>query len=346
MPLCSPNLVAALLAAVLWVSPAVLADDLRSISQLAGQGQHGPALDRVNSYLAVHPGDVQGQFLKGVILAEQGKASDAIRVFSDITGKHPELPEPYNNLAVLYADQGQYDKARHALEMAIKTHPSYATAHENLGDVYAKMASDAYDKALQLDKNNARTQTKLAMVKELFSGTRPVAGAVKPESPARVTIAPPVATPVAATEQLKAGVPPPVEKAREPKEKSDVPDKPVSQEPNGPGRGVEDAVKGWARAWSAQDADAYLAYYGAGFSVPGGENREAWEKSRRARIGAPASIKVELAGIKVRMEGDDRATVSFRQSYRAGNVARRTSKSLALKKAGGKWYIEQELTDR
>lgn len=342
MPLCSPNLATALLAAVLWVSPAVLADDLRGISQLAEQGQHGQALERVNSYLAVHPGDVQGQFLKGVILAESGKASDAIRVFSDITGKHPELPEPYNNLAVLYADQGQYDKARHALEMAIKTHPSYATAHENLGDVYAKMASDAYDKALQLDKSNARTQTKLAMVKELFSGTRPVAGAVKPESPAKAAMAPPAA----ATEQLKAGVSPPAEKAREPKEKSDVPDKPVSQDSNGPRRAVEDTVRGWARAWSAQDADAYLAYYGAGFSVPGGESRDAWEKSRRARIGAPASIKVELAGIKVRMDGDDRATVSFRQSYRAGSVARRTSKSLALKRAGGKWYIEQELTDR
>ena len=32
--------------------------------------------------------------------------------------------------------------------MAIRTHPSYATAHENLGDIYAKMASQAYDKAL------------------------------------------------------------------------------------------------------------------------------------------------------------------------------------------------------
>jgi len=54
-------------------------------------------------------------------------------------------------IAVLYAGQGQYEKARQALEMAIRTHPSYATAHENLGDVYAKLASQAYDKALSLD---------------------------------------------------------------------------------------------------------------------------------------------------------------------------------------------------
>ena len=81
------------------------------------------------------------------------------------------MPEPYNNLAVLYASQGQYDKARKSLEMAIRTHPSYAIAHENLGDVYAKMASEAYDKALQLDRGNAAAQTKLAMIKDLFSSS-------------------------------------------------------------------------------------------------------------------------------------------------------------------------------
>src|SRR6185436_6783162 len=72
---------------------------------------------------------------------------------------------------VLYASQGQYDKARKSIEMAIRTHPSYAIAHENLGDVYAKMASEAYDKALQLDRGNAAAQTKLAMIKDLFSGS-------------------------------------------------------------------------------------------------------------------------------------------------------------------------------
>ena len=79
--------------------------------------------------------------MKGLILTEQGKPADAIKIFTGLTEDYPELPEPYNNLAVLYASQGQYDKARTALEMSIRTHPSYATAHENLGDIYAKMAS-------------------------------------------------------------------------------------------------------------------------------------------------------------------------------------------------------------
>jgi Tfp pilus assembly protein PilF len=45
----------------------------------------------------------------------------------------------------------QLDKARTALEMAIRTDPGYAIARENLGDVYARLASESYGQALQLD---------------------------------------------------------------------------------------------------------------------------------------------------------------------------------------------------
>src|SRR6185436_1952990 len=149
------------------------ADELQDANQLIKQGQLDRALDRVNAFLGKNPKDARGRFLKGIIFTEQNKPNDAIKVFTELTQDFPELPEPYNNLAVLYASQGQYDKARSSLEMAIRTHPSYATAHENLGDIYAKMASQAYDKALQLDKSNTTAQTKLNLIKELFPGVRP-----------------------------------------------------------------------------------------------------------------------------------------------------------------------------
>ena len=118
-------------------------DELQEAQQLLKQGQTDRALERVDQYLKSRPKDARGRFLRGILLAEQHKPNDAIRVFTELTQDYPELPEPYNNLAVLHASQGQYDKARNALEMAIRTHPSYATAHENLGDIYAKMASQA-----------------------------------------------------------------------------------------------------------------------------------------------------------------------------------------------------------
>ena len=165
-----PRITAFVLALGLSLSTTVWAqsDPLQDANQLFRQGQFDKAMDRVNGYLASRPKDARGRFLKGLILTEQNKPNEAIKVFTDLSQDYPELPEPYNNLAVLYASQGQYDKARNSLEMAIRTHPSYATAHENLGDIYAKMASQAYDKALQLDRSNQAAATKLNLIKDLF----------------------------------------------------------------------------------------------------------------------------------------------------------------------------------
>lgn len=148
---------------------AAQADGLREVSRLFEQRQLDQALDRVEAFLASRPRDARGRFMKGLILAEKSKSDEAIKVFTSLTEDFPELPEPYNNLAVLYASQGQYEKARAALEMAIRTHPGYATAHENLGDIYAKMASQAYEKALQLDSANTTARTKLNLIRDLFS---------------------------------------------------------------------------------------------------------------------------------------------------------------------------------
>src|SRR5690349_15236952 len=157
------------------------ADEYQEGSRLYKEGKRAEALERVNAFIAQHPKDARARFLKGVILAEQNKNAEAITVFTDLSEEYPELPEPYNNLAVLYANQGDYDKARKALEMAIRTHPSYAVAHENLGDIYATLASQAYDKALKLDNNNATARKKLALIKELVPA-KPAATLAKVEA--------------------------------------------------------------------------------------------------------------------------------------------------------------------
>src|SRR6476620_11816766 len=152
---------------------AARADDLQDATKLLKAGQHQQALERVNKILAAKPRDPQARFLKGLIFTDQGNSKEAIEIFTRLTQDYPELPEPYNNLAVIYAAQGQYEKARVALEQSIRTHPSYATAYENLGDVYAKLASQAYDKALQIDSNNKGAQNKLSLVRELVGGSAP-----------------------------------------------------------------------------------------------------------------------------------------------------------------------------
>ncbi|MBU3736198.1 MAG: tetratricopeptide repeat protein [Methylobacterium sp.] len=348
----APSILSALIVAILLAfGQGAAADELKDISQLAGQGQLTQALDRINSYIDSNPKDVQGQFLKGVILAEQNKSAEAIKIFTGITEKHPELPEPYNNLAVLYADQGQYEKARRALEMAIKTHPSYATAHENLGDIYAKMASDAYDKALQLDKGNARAQTKLAMVKELFTGNvkPPAMTIAKADAPPRVT--PPAASPSqpSTPASMPAPAPAPASRPATPEAVSTpAPDKEKADADIGKQEfsAAIAAARAWAKAWSAEDADAYLSHYAPDFKTPNGESRNAWEKSRRSRIKAAGKIHVELSNMRAEASGKDRVKVSFRQRYEAGNTAKRTQKTLEMVRKNERWLILQEITDR
>lgn len=333
------------------------ADNLKDIAQLADQGQQAAALDRINAYITANPKDVQALFIKGVILAEQNRRDEAIKVFTEITEKSPNLPEPYNNLAVLYADQGQYDKARKALESAIKTHPSYATAHENLGDIYARMASEAYDKALQLDSSNTRAQNKLALIRDLFSSskkalmaaskpgstvsaattTKPTTAAAKPAEAAK----PDVKTPTKTT-----NVDPEDPANAKAVAKATANAKPAASPSSTGDADIVAAVQGWAKAWSSKDLNGYFDSYGDSFTPPKGESRSAWEKTRRERINKPGNISVELSNIVVSDVTDNTAKVSFKQSYKSASLSQRTNKVLNMKKAGGKWVIEREIADK
>ena len=327
-------------------------DDLQDIARLMRQSQHAQALERVNQYLSSRPRDAQGRFLKGLIFVEQNKVTDAIDVFAKLSQDYPELPEPYNNLAVLYAAQGQYEKARQSLEMSIRTHPSYATAHENLGDVYTKLASQAYDKALQLDSTNSAAQTKLSLVRELISATnRPARpGAAKAAEPIKPTVVaaapkavPPESKPAAPAEPAKA-LPPPESKAAAPKASEKQADKgsPAGRTSPPSPEDVIKVVRAWAQAWSNKNVDIYLAFYAPGFKTPNGEPRADWEKSRRQRITAPKRIEVGVDAIKVAAIDASGATVNFRQHYRSDSLKVDSNKTLVMVRADGKWLIQQE----
>lgn len=328
------------------------AGEVEDIQQLLKTRQLPQALERADKFIAANPKDAQARFLKGIIQTEMGQPAEAIKTFSALASDYPQLPEPYNNLAVLYAQQNQLDKARAALTMAIQTNPSYAIAHENLGDLYARMASQSYDKALQLESGNPKVQTKLTLVRELFSkapqiaSAKQVAPAAKPvAAPApqaapstkpAVTATPPQAAPVAPQPAKQVASAPPA-----------APSKPAPAQADGreaEKQKIAAAVTAWAEAWSRKNANGYLAAYERDFRVPGGQKYADWAKERRERIAAPKSIEVKLSDIKVDMTGDSAAKVRFRQSYRSDRLSSTTSKTLLMQKSGGRWLIHEERT--
>ena len=314
------------------------ADEYGDVSQLLRSGKLSEAMVKADAYLAGKPNDPQMRFLKGVIQRSSGKQSDAFATFTLLTEDFPELPEPYNNLAVLYASQGQFDKARSALEMAIRTNPSYATAHENLGDVYARLASQAYNKALQLDGANAAVPPKLALIRELFGPANK--GQHPNVTAAAATANPPVAVAKpAASAPAPAAVPAPVAAASTPGAAAAKPAAGATSSDEA--KAAEEAVLAWAKAWSAKDMPTYLAAYGKEFVPPAKQSRSAWEEDRRKRIVGKASISVKLDNINVTVNGNA-AVAKFRQHYRAGALSVSSRKTLNLLKTGDHWLIIKE----
>ena len=339
--------------------------DLQDMNRLLKSGQAQQALDRANSYLTGKPKDPVGRFIRGLAQAELGKTNDAIMTFQSLTEDYPELPEPYNNLAVLYSSKGQFEKARVALELAIQTHPSYSTAHENLGDIYAKLASQAYDKALQLDKSNPNVATKLNLVRDLFS-TNPRANTaprVTASATALATTPPPVAisnasssaaatrpttvtqTQIAASAPARtvpsvatAGLPPQAPAKAEPAKAEPQKVAPVSDA----SAEVLAAVNAWASNWSSKNASGYLAAYSQDFKPDDDTPHSAWAATRRERITTPRRISVEVVGATVEMLSPTLAKVTFRQAYASDALKTRSRKTLTLAKEGSGWLITHE----
>ena len=336
------------------------ADDYADVNRLVRAGQLAEALTKADQYLAGKPRDPQMRFIKGVIQTEAGKPADAISTFTKITEDYPELPEPYNNLAVLYAGQSQFDKARAALEMAIRTNPSYATAHENLGDVYAKLASQAYSKALQLDGGNAAVQPKLALIRTLFSAEQkagvgasasrsaPVAaGAASTPRPAPVIVAAASAPKPAPVVVAAAPAPVPAVKpgpAATPAAPAPIAAAaPAAAVANGADKQVETAVRAWADAWASKDMGTYLGSYAQNFDPAGQQSRQSWEADRRARIVGKSSISVKLSNLAIAVNGS-KATAKFKQDYSADSLNVSSRKTLDMAKVGERWVIVKEST--
>ncbi len=112
-----------------------------------------------------------------------------------------------------------------------------------------------------------------------------------------------------------------------------------------PDAAILESVAAWAQAWSAKDAERYLAFYAPAFKPPGGQARAAWEKQRLARITAPRFIEVSTSDLKVLRRDDARAAASFRQRYRSDRYQDETNKTLEFIRDGERWLIVEERVD-
>ena len=292
------------IAAVMMIISFHCKADIKLINKLIEDKNYEQAQIEINTLLKSDSDNPQLLFINGVLLSENNKVDEAIKVFESLTKTHPNLPEPYNNLAVLYAQQGDFPKAKHALEQSIKTHPSYATAHINLGDLYTRMASESYNQALQIDGSNKSAKTKLSLIKKLFNF-----------QPIRKNIE---ITKKASNESE-------APKIQEFDSKNII----ENTSNNISLTEIESFIHGWKTSWEQQNFESYINCYSLKFKNNNGQNFEQWKIYRKPRVTNKDKIEIKLTNVKI-TEIDNGFEVSFIQEYKSGNIDSRTNKKLII----------------
>jgi len=107
-----------------------------------------------------------------------------------------------------------------------------------------------------------------------------------------------------------------------------------------PRKAIEQALLAWAKAWSSQNVNQYIAAYTPDYA-PAGSERAAWEAQRRERLTKPARIKVEVDEFDIEIK-DNKARASFRQRYESDRHRDLNRKTLGLELRNGAWLISEE----
>ncbi len=181
----------------------LLAAELKQAKKLQSKGDHRGAFDKVNSYLTSNPKDPNGWLLYGISLINQNKLDEAADVFSRLIQLYPESPEPYNNLAVVHARKGENEEAVKVLLQAFETHPSYAQVQTNLKSIYATLATQAYNRALNLDSSTQPPRANLDILDQVYNPTPAptiIVAAAQPPAVQKPAVTPTVAAKTAETQ--------------------------------------------------------------------------------------------------------------------------------------------------
>lgn len=358
-------------------NPAATNPELMRIENMSRNGDHRGAMSAINSYIASNPDSLEAKLTKSLILNNMGESAEAEALLKTAIARYPSSPELYNNLAVLYAARGDHGQAIETLLKAFSTHPTYAQVHQNLRELYAAVASQAYNRALNL--NESETAPKLVMLRRTTEGsaaplqhqpasinTTLAAAAPQPVSkPAPVESTPsvPVSRPAVSEQPVAAAVKKPAVLESKPvviaeSKGIDVPsaetvaDKPTAKPAAKPAAsGLPDTqlvkeaiahVNQWANAWAAQDVDGYINAYAAGYQPSANMSHNAWRDQRHDRLTKPTFIKVTLSDVQTRLTDKTTAQVTFNQRYQSNTYQDSTTKQLTLERMGNAWRITDE----
>jgi hypothetical protein len=252
---------------------------------------------------AVVQADDRDLFSRALELSQQGQWQQAADLFSQISSRNPQWPEPKNNLAVCLLQQGKIPQAQQALDAAVTSQPGFRVAHLNRQRMYDYLAAQAYDKAV--GQKNAPRLPQL----DLLTNLSVPAVNVAPVTPA-------ASAPVPAPAKSPANV--------------------ILND-------IRQQIQVWSQAWASGDVKNYLASYSTAFKSEDGKSFEQWAPARRLRLQTAGKVSVETGDMRFYTDSDQQQVIAeFVQLYRANAYQDKVLKQLLLVQENGRWLIAAE----
>lgn len=111
-----------------------------------------------------------------------------------------------------------------------------------------------------------------------------------------------------------------------------------------PAETIQQALTGWAAAWSAKDFPRFQAYYDKSFTPENGRTLEQWASDRAVHLAKPGAITIGIDDLKVHTPDAKQAATEFRQTYTSPNYRDVSTKRLEWVREDNRWKIQREYT--
>ncbi len=121
-----------------------------------------------------------------------------------------------------------------------------------------------------------------------------------------------------------------------------APAKPVEPVAAMPPETLQQALAGWAAAWSSRDFPRYRGYYAKNFVPEEGRPIEQWASERAVRLNKPGNLSIGVGDLKVNTIDANKAITDFRQTYTSPSYSDVVSKRLEWVREGNRWKIQRE----
>src|SRR6059036_2995739 len=118
--------------------------------------------------VAIDPGSAVGQYSRGLVLAQQGKLTEAMEHYQTALRINPDYADAHNNVGAALAQQGKPAEAIEHYRQALRIKPDDALSHTNWGVELAQQgklaeAIDHFREALRIKPDDALAHRNLGL---------------------------------------------------------------------------------------------------------------------------------------------------------------------------------------